>query len=121
MRMDLKYEPARGFYIRISTEEIDSREDGRLPAVFTNIVRKKKHVECQTLVLMKRNHKASNLTFGLEHHLTYAQVLNAYQEVLLCSEFTNLTRLRNYLMNKAMLSFRNLSRESDVICLHCSR
>ncbi|CAI6341707.1 unnamed protein product [Periconia digitata] len=70
IKMELKYEPARGFYIRISTDEVETREGRHLPAVFTNVVRKKKFIECQTLVLMKRNQK----------------VLNAYQEVVLCSD-----------------------------------
>ncbi|KAF2710446.1 hypothetical protein K504DRAFT_481523 [Pleomassaria siparia CBS 279.74] len=52
--LDLKYDPARQFYIVISKSDLGDRP---LPPVFTNILQKKKHVECQTLELMKRNHK----------------------------------------------------------------
>jgi DNA mismatch repair protein MSH4 len=54
MRLNLKYEAARHFYIRISVAELENRP---LPPVFTNVVRKKNNVECQTLELMKRNQK----------------------------------------------------------------
>lgn len=54
MQLDLKYENARQFYIRIPSTELDGRG---LPAVFTNIVRRKNNIECQTLELMKRNQK----------------------------------------------------------------
>lgn len=53
-QLELKYESARHFYIRISTSEVEGRD---LPPVFTNIVRRKKYLECQTLELMKRNQK----------------------------------------------------------------
>ncbi|PVH97768.1 hypothetical protein DM02DRAFT_673841 [Periconia macrospinosa] len=86
MKVDLKYEPARGFYIRISTSEIESRDERHLPVVFTNIVRKKKYIECQTLVLMKRNLKVSIVTSGHTSHLDCVQVMNAYHEVVLCSD-----------------------------------
>ncbi|KAH7077239.1 muts domain V-domain-containing protein [Paraphoma chrysanthemicola] len=52
--LDLKYENARHFYIRISTGELEGRD---LPPIFTNVIRRKNYVECQTLELMKRNQK----------------------------------------------------------------
>jgi DNA mismatch repair protein MSH4 len=53
-QLELKYETARHFYIRIPTSELDGRD---LPPIFTNVVRRKKNIECQTLELMKRNQK----------------------------------------------------------------
>lgn len=53
-QLELKYESARHFYIRIPTSEVEGRD---LPPVFTNIVRRRKYFECQTLELMKRNQK----------------------------------------------------------------
>jgi DNA mismatch repair protein MSH4 len=52
--LDLKYEPARQFYIRIAVGDLNGRP---LPPVFTNVFRKKNKIECQTLELMKRNQK----------------------------------------------------------------
>lgn len=54
IQLELKYENARQFYIRIPAHEVDGRD---LPPVFTNIIRRKKNIECQTLELMKRNQK----------------------------------------------------------------
>jgi DNA mismatch repair protein MSH4 len=53
-QLELKYESARQFYIRIPSSELDGRD---LPLIFTNVVRRKKNIECQTLELMKRNQK----------------------------------------------------------------
>lgn len=52
--LELKYESARQFYIRIGVWDL---EDRPLPPVFTNVFRKKNMIECQTLELMKRNQK----------------------------------------------------------------
>ncbi|KAH7402003.1 muts domain V-domain-containing protein [Phaeosphaeria sp. MPI-PUGE-AT-0046c] len=54
LQLELKYESARHFYIRIPVAEVEGRG---LPPVFTNIIRRKKYFECQTLELMKRNQK----------------------------------------------------------------
>ena len=54
MAMELKYEAARGYYIRIPTYELEDRE---LPPVFVYPYRKNKMVECQTLDLRKWNQK----------------------------------------------------------------
>jgi DNA mismatch repair protein MSH4 len=40
--------------MKIPEHEVDGRD---LPPVFTNIIRRKKNIECQTLELMKRNQK----------------------------------------------------------------
>ncbi|KAF2206079.1 hypothetical protein GQ43DRAFT_406197 [Delitschia confertaspora ATCC 74209] len=52
--LKLKYDNIRGFYILIAVADI---EDRALPPVFTNIIRKKNLIECQTVELMKRNQK----------------------------------------------------------------
>ncbi|CAI9635124.1 unnamed protein product [Alternaria burnsii] len=54
IRLDLKYDTARQFYMRIATSELEGKV---LPPVFTNLIRRKKNIECQTLELMKRNQK----------------------------------------------------------------
>ncbi|KAF2112484.1 muts domain V-domain-containing protein [Lophiotrema nucula] len=54
IRLDLKFDPARQFYIQIPAQELEERP---LPPVFTNVFRKKNMIQCQTLELMKRNQK----------------------------------------------------------------
>ncbi|KAF2441187.1 hypothetical protein P171DRAFT_419370 [Karstenula rhodostoma CBS 690.94] len=54
IKLDLKYETGRNFYIRIHIAEL---EDKALPPVFTNVFKKKNMIECQTVELMKRNQK----------------------------------------------------------------
>jgi len=54
IQLDLKYETARQFYIRISLSEL---EEKTLPPIFTNVIHRKKYIECQTVELMKRNQK----------------------------------------------------------------
>lgn len=41
--------------MKIATSELEGKV---LPLVFTNVIRRKKNIECQTLELMKRNQKA---------------------------------------------------------------
>ncbi|KAH3954914.1 hypothetical protein HBH53_014490 [Parastagonospora nodorum] len=53
-QLELKYESARQFYIRIPASQIEGRD---LPPIFTNVIRRKKNIECSTLELMKRNQK----------------------------------------------------------------
>ncbi|KAF2993307.1 MutS protein msh4 [Curvularia kusanoi] len=57
LQLDLKYENARQFYIKIPASELEGRV---LPPVFTNIIRRKNNIECQTLELMKRNQKIND-------------------------------------------------------------
>ncbi|KAI9832411.1 MAG: hypothetical protein M1819_004400 [Sarea resinae] len=52
--LDLKYDNAHQFYIRIATSELEDRD---LPPVFINAFRKRQAIECQTLDLVKRNQK----------------------------------------------------------------
>ena len=48
-----KYDRDRQFYLVIPMSELGG--NNALPGEFTNIVRRRNHVECQTLDLMKRN------------------------------------------------------------------
>ncbi|KAL8973963.1 MAG: hypothetical protein Q9197_001792 [Variospora fuerteventurae] len=52
--IDLKYDTARQYYIRISASELEERN---LPDVFINVFRRKNIIECQTLDLLKINQK----------------------------------------------------------------
>ncbi|KAL8802097.1 MAG: hypothetical protein Q9182_004041 [Xanthomendoza sp. 2 TL-2023] len=52
--LDMRYDTARQYYIRIATSEL---EDRPLPEIFINSFRKKNYVECQTLDLLKLNQK----------------------------------------------------------------
>ena len=54
LSVDLKFDPARHYYLKIADSEFDERP---MPEVFVNVVRKKRIVECQTLDLMKMNQK----------------------------------------------------------------
>ena len=54
LALDLKYESARQYYIRIPVSEVVDRH---LPPVFINVFRKKNIIECQTLDLLKWNQK----------------------------------------------------------------
>ena len=57
LALDLKYDSARQYYIRISTSELADRD---LPPIFINVFRKKNIVECQTLDLLKWNQKITD-------------------------------------------------------------
>lgn len=54
LALGIKYETARGYYIRLPRSEL---EDRPLPDIFINVFRKRNIVECQTLDLMKLNQK----------------------------------------------------------------
>jgi len=54
LRLELKFDSARQFYIRLPASDLEERQ---LPPVFTNVFKKKNKVECQTLELMKINQK----------------------------------------------------------------
>ncbi|KAI4217829.1 MAG: hypothetical protein L6R36_009256 [Xanthoria steineri] len=55
--LEMKYDTARQYYIRIATSEL---EDRNLPEIFINSFRKKNFVECQTLDLLKLNQKIAD-------------------------------------------------------------
>jgi DNA mismatch repair protein MSH4 len=55
----LKYEAARGFYIQIPKSDLEQFDHGNLPPEFTNKVKRKNYIECQTVELMKKNQKVT--------------------------------------------------------------
>jgi DNA mismatch repair protein MSH4 len=57
LKLELKYDNARQYYLRLNASEI---EDRNLPPVFINVIRKNKKVECSTLDLRKRSQKISD-------------------------------------------------------------
>ncbi|KAL8832463.1 MAG: hypothetical protein Q9170_004874 [Blastenia crenularia] len=65
--LEMKYDPARQYYIRIAVSEL---EDRNIPDVFINVFKRRNHVECQTLDLLKYNQK----------------IIDSHHEVLLLSD-----------------------------------
>ncbi len=58
-----------------------------MPPVFTNVVRRKKYIECQTLDLMKRNQKVVLHVLGIWYISTDLPKINvSHQEVILMSK-----------------------------------
>ncbi|KAL3496490.1 muts domain V-domain-containing protein [Aspergillus germanicus] len=53
--LDLKYDPARQYYISLPATEMRA-----LPDIFINVYRKKNRIECQTLDLVKLNQKIAD-------------------------------------------------------------
>lgn len=54
LNIDLKFDPARHYYLRIAGSEFEAKP---MPEILINVVRRKQHIECQTLDLMKMNQK----------------------------------------------------------------
>lgn len=54
LQLELRFESGRGYYLRLPSSDL---EDRSLPAVFVNVVKRKRFVELTTLDLMKRNLK----------------------------------------------------------------
>jgi len=54
LHLELKFDTARQFYIRLPVSDLEERT---LPQIFTNSVKRKAIVECQTLELVKINQK----------------------------------------------------------------
>ncbi len=55
--LEIKYDPARQFFITFPASELEERE---LPAIFINVFRRKGKIECQTLELVKLNQKIAD-------------------------------------------------------------
>ncbi len=58
MKLELKYDNLRQFYIRLSQSDLQGRNP---PEEFVNVILRKGKFECSTLTLMKRNQKVSTL------------------------------------------------------------
>lgn len=54
MKIELKFDPIRHFFLRFHRSELNERE---LPDVFINVIKRKDQIECLTLDLAKRNQK----------------------------------------------------------------
>ena len=73
--MELKYDPARQYYIRIPTSELEERDP--LPDIFINQYRRKTYLECQTLDLLKWNQKIAD-----SHHEVLQMSDRTIQELI---------------------------------------
>ncbi|BCR84481.1 MutS family protein MSH4 [Aspergillus chevalieri] len=108
LRLDLKYDSARQYYIVIPADEVDS-----LPDIFINVYRKKKRIECQTLDLVKLNQKIVD---------AHDEVINmsdwTIQELIkdVCSEISGLFRVSEAIAMLDMLAaFAHLATFYDYI------
>ncbi|KAL6716183.1 MutS protein msh4 [Lecanora helva] len=72
--LDLKYDTARQYYIRISVSDLENRA---LPDIFINQFRKKQTIECQTLDLLKWNQKITD-----SHHEVLQMSNQSVQELI---------------------------------------
>ena len=73
INIDLKYDPARQYYLRIPTSEFEET----VPDILINVVRKKNTIECQTLPLMKMNQKIRDA-----HNEVISMSDNSVQELI---------------------------------------
>ena len=74
LALELKYDTARQYYIRIHASEL---EDRILPDVFINQFRRKNIIECQTLDLLKSNQKIMD-----SHHEVLQMSDSAVQDLI---------------------------------------
>ncbi|KAL4907405.1 hypothetical protein BDW74DRAFT_189806 [Aspergillus multicolor] len=77
--LDLKYDPARQYYISLPATEMRG-----LPDVFINVYRKKTRIECQTLDLVKLNQKitdAHNEVISLSAKTIQELIQNVSEEI----------------------------------------
>ncbi|XP_014552268.1 hypothetical protein COCVIDRAFT_41517 [Bipolaris victoriae FI3] len=99
IKLDLKYETARQFYIKIALSELEGKA---LPPVFTNIIRRHNHIECQTVELMKHNQKAGDeavgdLTEQVRSHMSILfKVCEAVAMLDMVGAFAHLVTVNNY-------------------------
>ncbi|KAE8866001.1 hypothetical protein PTNB29_03148 [Pyrenophora teres f. teres] len=94
IRLDLKFENARQFYIKIATSELD---DKVLPPRFTNVIRRKNHVECQTLELMKRDQAVETLIDEVRSHMSVMfKICEAIAMLDMIVAFAHLVTVNNY-------------------------
>ena len=75
LALEMKYDPARQYYIRIAASELEEKD--RLPDVFINQYRRKTFLECQTLDLLKWNQKIAD-----SHHEVLQMSDRTIQELI---------------------------------------
>ncbi|KAI4618434.1 hypothetical protein J4E80_005032 [Alternaria sp. BMP 0032] len=94
IRLDLKYDTARQFYMKIATTELEGKA---LPPIFTNIIRRKNNIECQTLELMKRDEAVEALIDEVRSHVSILfKICEAVAMLDMIAAFAHLVTVNNY-------------------------
>ncbi|KAB2100972.1 MutS 4 [Alternaria gaisen] len=94
IRLDLKYDTARQFYLKIATSELEGKV---LPPVFTNVIRRKKNIECQTLELMKRDEAVETLIDKVHSHMSIMfKICEAVAMLDMVTAFAHLVTVNKY-------------------------
>ncbi|KAL4866085.1 DNA mismatch repair protein MutS [Aspergillus spectabilis] len=109
--LDLRYDPARQYYISLPATEMRA-----LPDVFINVYRKKNRIECQTLDLIKLNQRitdAHNEVINLSDK-TIQELIQNVQNV--CIEISILFRISEAISMLDMLAaFAQLATTNEYI------
>ncbi|KAL4797385.1 muts domain V-domain-containing protein [Aspergillus venezuelensis] len=108
LRLDLKYDPARQYYITLPATEARP-----LPEVFINVYRKKNRIECQTLDLIKLNQKITDA-----HNEVISLSDKTIQELIqsVCVEISVLFKISEAISMLDMLSaFAHLTTNNEYI------
>ncbi|KAL2815620.1 muts domain V-domain-containing protein [Aspergillus cavernicola] len=103
--LDLKYDPARQYYISLSATETRA-----LPDVFINVYRKKNRIECQTLDLVKLNQKitdAHNEVINLSDKTIQELIQNIRSEISLLFKVSEAVAMLDMLAAFAQLTTTN--------------
>ncbi|KAJ5716975.1 hypothetical protein N7488_002621 [Penicillium malachiteum] len=107
IELDLKYDSARQYYISLPCTDME------IPDIFINIYRKRNHLECQTLDLLKINQKitdAHNEVIGLSDE-TIQKLLHD-----VCSEVSGLFQISEGIgMLDMLAAFTQLAMSNDYI------
>ncbi|KAJ6193254.1 DNA mismatch repair protein MutS [Bipolaris maydis] len=86
IKLDLKYETARQFYIKVALSELEGKA---LPPVFTNIIRRHNHIECDEAV--------EDLTEQVRSHMSILfKVCEAVAMLDMIGAFAHLVTVNNY-------------------------
>ncbi|KAL5336285.1 muts domain V-domain-containing protein [Aspergillus crustosus] len=103
--LDLKYDPARQYYISLSASEMRP-----LPDVFINVYRKKNRIECQTLDLVKLNQKitdAHNEVVNLSDKTIQELIQNVCTEISILFKISEAISMLDMLAAFAQLATTN--------------
>ncbi|KAL1793239.1 hypothetical protein ACET3X_008221 [Alternaria dauci] len=94
IRLDLKYDTARQFYIKIASSELEGKV---LPPIFINVIRRKKNIECQTLELMKRDEAVEALVDKVRSHMSIMfKICEAVAMLDMVAAFAHLVTVNKY-------------------------
>ncbi|KAL1654742.1 MutS protein msh4 [Didymella pomorum] len=87
IQLDLKYDNARQFYIKIPSTELDGRG---LPVVFTNVIRRKNNIECDqavdSLIEAVRGHMA--VMFKICEAVGLLDMIAAFSQLVTTNDYT---------------------------------